>query len=305
MARRPAAAWCAACAALIALDGGCDRRPVDESPVVAKVGDEVLTSAQLEMSLGGAAGEGAADAGRWDAAERWVNRQLLYREAVRRGVDTRPEVRLYVQAATRELVINAMLEDLFREELTITGDEIERYYEEHRGLFRRPETTVHLKQIVVEGRTEARRIIRTLRDEPEQFEDIARRRSTDASSADGGDLGYVSATRAYSAEIWQEAMRLSEGQVSSSPVKSDAGYHVLKLVAIRPVGSLKEIEGVRPEIVNRVRAATRWAIITELVERLKLQEPYVLYQDHLGPRRIPYVAGQDTMGMIDELDTVD
>ncbi len=293
-------------ASFIVVFSSCERRRVDTSKVAAKVGDQVLTDVQLDLMVGGPTGGNGTGDDRWNAAERWLGRELLYREAVRRNVDKREGVLLQVRTATREIVINAMLEDMFRVELDISQQEIERYYAEHRTLFRRPETTIRLKHILLEGRGEARRLIRRLRRAPETFDDVARQRSADASSAEGGDLGYVSATTAYSSEIWQATLRMSAGEVSATPVKTEAGYHILKVVERRAEGSIKDIGEVQLDIANRVRAAKRWAHMTELVERLKLREPYELYPEQLGRRTAPYQTDVDsTLEESEAIESVD
>jgi peptidyl-prolyl cis-trans isomerase C len=192
-------------------------------------------------------------------------------------------VKSQVETAVRELVINALLDQAFRSSLAVTEDQIQRYYDERRALFRRTETTVRVRQIVLDDGWEARQLQRELSRNPERFEELARSRSKDPSATEGGDLGYISASTAYNAEIWQAVQRLSDNEISR-PINSDAGWHILKVEDARPAGSIKTLDEVRPDIVNRLRTAKRIALVTELVERQKLREPYVIYEDMIGPR---------------------
>lgn len=273
----------AAAGAFLILLGGCGGSLGGSSPPVAKVGDQVLTAAELDLTLSHSVTDLPTPEARWNAVERWVNRELLYREALRRGIHELPEVRLQVQTAMRELIVNALLDQVFREELAVAEPEIEQYYNERRTLFRRPETTIRVRQIVLDDAKEARDVQRDLSRRPERFEEVARSRSSDPSSTEGGDLGYISAETAYNAEIWQVIQRLSDNEVSR-PISTDAGWHILKIEDRRPAGSIKTLEEVRLDIINRLRSAKRLAVITELVERQKLSEPYIVYEDMLGPR---------------------
>jgi len=262
---------------------GCNGALTESSPAVAKVGDQVLTAAELDLMLRGSLTDAPTSEARWNAVERWVNRELLYREAIRRGVDEQPDVRLQVQTAVRELVINALLDQVFRNKLAVTEGEVQQYYSDRRALFRRSETTVRVRQIVLDDVREARELQRLLSRNPERFESIARSRSNDPSSSEGGDIGYISAETAYNAEIWQVVQRLSDNEVSR-PISTDAGWHILKVEDRRPAGSIKTFDEVRLDIVNRLRTAKRIALLTELVERQKLREPYLIKEDVLGPR---------------------
>ena len=259
---------------------GCATGDGDVSPTVARVGDNELTVADLDgMLVGTAVGEATAEA-KWRAVERWVERELLYREGVRRGIDARGDVKRQIEIATRELVINALLQDRFAQQLAVTEQEVEQYYSEHRSLFRRSETTVWVKQIVVENRGEARRIQRQVTTNPALFESIAREVSTDPSGADGGDVGYLSESTAFNDEIWSAIMGLTENQIS--PVlRSESGYHIFKIMDRRATGDVMTLDEVRSDIITRVRSSKRVALITQLVEQLKLNEPYTIYQDQV------------------------
>jgi peptidyl-prolyl cis-trans isomerase C len=279
---------------------GCSGGSGDTSPPMAKVGDVMLTERDLGIMLRRQPGESASPEERWAAAERWVNRELLFAEALRRGIHLQPDVQLQVKTATRELVINSLLEQFYDQELSVTDAEVQQYYDEHRTLFRRPELTIRVRQIVLDNSREARAVYRQLRSAPANFEEVARSQSTDPSAADGGDLGYVSTSTAYNNEIWQAAQKLSEGEIGKA-VSTDAGWHVLYVTDKRPQGSMKTLEEVKLEIVNRIRATRRWTLITEQVERLKLQEPYAFYANRLGPRELPLSVEIDTLSVLEDI----
>ncbi len=279
----------------------CSRDGRDAGPPVAKVGDETLTARDLNVMIGGLPDEAASPDARWEAAERWVNRELLYGEAVKLGIHLDPDVAAQVRTAARELVINALLDRYYQDRLAVSDEEVQAYYDEHRAVFRRPETTVRIHQIVLEAVREARSVSAQLRHSPQTFEEIARLQSADPSSSEGGDLGYISASTAYTQEIWQAIHGLSEGEISGR-IRSDAGWHILRVDDRRLAGSIRTLDEVRLEIVNRIRATKRWVMVTELVERLRLQESYVFYGERLGPRERPRMEIDDTLSVLEDID---
>ncbi|MFJ4478814.1 peptidylprolyl isomerase [Streptomyces xanthochromogenes] len=66
------------------------------------------------------------------------------------------------------------------------------------------------------------------------FEDLAKRNSRDQATSDGGgDCGWV-AEEKLPASIVEELHRLKPGRISLKPVRTDFGWHLLKLVETRP-----------------------------------------------------------------------
>ena len=266
--------------ACIAPLSGCADVESETSPPVAKVGERVLTVNDLEMMLRGHPIEKITPKTRWDAVERWIERELLYREALKRGIQDNPLVQQQIDVAMRELVINALLLDIFSKELAVSPIEINNYYETHRTLFRRGETSVWVKQIVVENIRETYGIHLALRRDKSKFEAIAREKSIDPSAAEGGDIGFVTEETAFNPAVWKAIRGLGKDQTTRT-IRSTIGYHIFIGEQRRAVGSIMSLDEVKPEIINRLRVSKREALMTGLVERLKLRESYAVYQDRV------------------------
>ena len=121
--------------------------------------------------------------------------------------------------------------------ISVTEDEIERYYFENRAKL---ETglSFHARHILVavaaqapEAEWEAARrkaeeiwsLVRAGRDFPE----LARKHSDDSSATEGGDLGVMKQGE-LAAEIEAEILRIRPGE-AAGPFKSQLGYHIFKL----------------------------------------------------------------------------
>ena len=90
-----------------------------------------------------------------------------------------------------------------------------------------PANEVRARHIIVETEEEARAIIAEL-DAGGDFEAIAKEKSKDGAAAQGGDLGYFSAGRMVP-EFEQAAFALDVGAYTKEPVKTQFGWHVIKV----------------------------------------------------------------------------
>ena len=120
-------------------------------------------------------------------------------------------------------------------EVTITDEEISRYYREHRRELEQP-ATAYLSYLVVSRRANAQDTTlawewaNELRQEildGTPFEDVARRESADSASRfEGGDLGMVARDR-FVTEFVDAAVALRDGEISE-PVQSQFGIHIIR-----------------------------------------------------------------------------
>ncbi|HZX42306.1 MAG TPA: peptidylprolyl isomerase [Myxococcaceae bacterium] len=98
------------------------------------------------------------------------------------------------------------------------------------------------------------------------FAELAKKRSEGSSSSDGGDLGFFKRGTMV-AEFERVAFNLKTGEVSE-PVRTQFGWHVLKLEEIRKLG-MKPLEEVRPEIEDRLRRQQAERLTTQYMETLR------------------------------------
>jgi peptidyl-prolyl cis-trans isomerase C len=91
---------------------------------------------------------------------------------------------------------------------------------------------VRASHILVETEEEAKAIIEQLNDGAD-FAELAQQKSSDGSAQNGGDLGYFGPGRMVK-EFETAAFALEVGQHTQEPVKSQFGYHVIKVFDKRP-----------------------------------------------------------------------
>ena len=104
---------------------------------------------------------------------------------------------------------------------------------------------VHARQILVKTEDEAKSVIAEL-DKGADFAALAKKYSTDPGAASGGDLGYFKHDD-MTKEFADAAFALPKGQYSKTPVKTEFGWHVIK-VEDRRAGSPPSFEEARDQL---------------------------------------------------------
>ena len=119
---------------------------------------------------------------------------------------------------------------------------------------------------VEEARRKAVAIAVEARQPGVDFAELAKKRSEGSSSSDGGDLGFFKRGTMVP-EFEKVAFSLKTGEVSE-PVRTQFGWHVLKLEEIRKLG-MKPLVEVRPEIEERLRRQQAERLTTQYMETLR------------------------------------
>lgn len=109
------------------------------------------------------------------------------------------------------------------------------------------QSEVHARHILVKSEKQAKDLIKKLRD-GENFEALAKKHSTGPSGANGGDLGYFRKGQMLPA-FSKAAFAMKAGKFSKRPVKTQYGWHVIKVEG-RRTAKAPAIEEVREKLVS-------------------------------------------------------
>jgi peptidyl-prolyl cis-trans isomerase C len=190
--------------------------------------------------------------------EFYIDQKLMMAAAKGRGLEKDPQVQEQLQRLEDELVRQAYLRDEISDR--VTEERIREAYDKAMETYVQDEE-IRARHILVKTQEEGEAILRDLSDGA-TFEDLARERSTGPSGPNGGDLGYF--TRGMMVPPFSEAAyALQPGEVSSSPVQTDFGWHVIKVEdrRMKPPPSFEEM---RVELRNTLSDEAVDAILTEL-----------------------------------------
>lgn len=254
--------WVSLLLALAVVVASCNRRPPDEE-IVARVGDVYLTHKDLEKRLD-LEGFSPDQINRY--VERWVNREVLYQEAQRLGLENTEELAWELELVEKEFLINKLLERTYAEKVQVTEEMVTSYYQSHQDLFRVNEDFVHVFHLVTETR-EAANLARQSLLAGRPFEDVAREYSVGPFKDRGGDMGFIKESDVIP-ELRRIAFRSSVNDVSSV-ISSSYGYHVIKVVDKLKKDDVRPLVSVRDEIVARLRANKEQQVYYDLLYKLQ------------------------------------
>ena len=236
---------------------------MDNTEVVARVGNTILTRNTMIERM---SWEGFRPGQESDFVERWVNRELLFQESKRLGLDRHDELKWELELVEKEFVIQKLLERMFAEKIRITENEILAYYEQNKNQFIVEEDEIRILHILTKNREDAVLAHQEIR-AGKLFQEVAQDRSIGIFRENGGDIGYIRQGDV-SIEIWRKARSLNEDQLSAI-FRSSHGYHVIKVIKKRFKGSVKELEEIQSEILQRLRISKEGSVYYDLVYQLQ------------------------------------
>jgi peptidyl-prolyl cis-trans isomerase C len=187
-----------------------------------------------------------------------VNATLLQQAARKAKIDQNNQVKEQIAAAETEILANAYVSSIARSE--ITEAKLRTAYDQYAK--QAPQTEeVHARHILVATEQEAKDIIAQL-DKGADFATLAKDKTTDPSGkSNGGDLGYFT-KQDMVPEFANAAFALKPGEYTKTPVKTQFGWHVIKLEDRRQ-GKAGTYEQVAPEIAQQM---TQQVVATKLQE---------------------------------------
>jgi len=189
---------------------------------------------------------------------------LLYNEAMKKNLAEDTDVKKVFEEAQKKILIARLLQDEVEKKITISDEDVSRYYAENKERFRTPES-LRASHILVKSEAEANDVLAELK-KGGNFEDLARERSVDPTAKEGGDIGYF--TRRQLVPEFEEACFKMEVGETSGVVKTDFGYHIIKLTEKREP-RVKEREEVQPAIEQALRRLKKKVVFNEFVEKLR------------------------------------
>ncbi|WP_396654821.1 peptidylprolyl isomerase [Mesobacillus jeotgali] len=126
-----------------------------------------------------------------------------------------------------DIEVYLLAEKMIGASIDVSEEEMKNYFEENKESFDQKEQ-VKASHILVEDEATAMKVKEEL-DQGKDFAELAKEFSTDSSNAEnGGDLGYFS--KGEMAEEFEKTAFALEAGAISEPVKTEFGYHIIKLV---------------------------------------------------------------------------
>lgn len=154
-----------------------------------------------------------------------ISSELLLQEATKAGIDKKPEYQMREELARRELLVSAYLQDYVKNHPVSESDTKAAYEKFKQELGDKEYKASH---ILLASETEAKDVIAQI-NKGADFGKIAKEKSRDPGSKEkNGDLGWFSLSGMV--KPFSEAVgKLQKGSLTSDPVQTQFGWHVIKL----------------------------------------------------------------------------
>ena len=173
--------------------------------------------------------------------------EMFVQEAEKRGLAASPDFKAQMEMARENILVQALLAD-YEKKNPVTDAEVKAEYDKYKA--QASGTEYRARHILVEKEDEAKALIKQIQ-EGGNFEELAKKNSKDpGSGANGGDLDFASAS-SYVPEFSQALVKLKKGEMTQEPVKTQFGYHIIKLEDTRDA-QFPPLEEVKPQIQQRL-----------------------------------------------------
>jgi len=202
--------------------------------------------------------------------DRLIERNLFIEAAKKDKVDESPLFKENLEKLKDELFVNLWMKEQM-EHTIVSDSEAKDFYKKNQDKFKNPQTA-QAKHILVETEKDAQDIIAqmsNLKDKVlmEKFIELAKTKSTGPSGPNGGDLG--SFTKEQMVKEFSDAtFALKDRTITTKPVKTQFGYHVIYLEKLNPAKTI-EFDKVKENIIQSLRQKQFNSKLTEIAKELK------------------------------------
>ena len=198
--------------------------------------------------------------------EELIAREIFMQEARKRGLDASEDYKAQLELARQSLLIRELFAN-FQKKNPVTDAEVKAEYDKFVAANGGKE--YRARHILVEKEDEAKSLIADLK-KGAKFEDLAKKASKDpGSGANGGDLDWANAA-SYVPEFSNAMVKLEKGQLTDTPVKSQFGYHIIRVDDVREA-QLPKLEEVKPQISQQLTQSKLGKFQEDLRAKAKVQ----------------------------------
>jgi len=194
-----------------------------------------------------------------------VQRVLLYKEALNRGLDRMPEVRKVIEKTKMQMLVFQLMQEEM-EKISVSFGEIEEYYNKLPDEYKKEAEQRRVKEIVVKSQSQAKDLLIKLL-QGNDFSFLAQQYSIVDSAKNGGDLGIIKPgdkSKEFDEIVFSEM--LDVGQASNF-FKGPEGYYIVKIES-KLGGKRRTLSDMRDDLKTLLTISKRQKMINDLVGNL-------------------------------------
>jgi len=232
--------------------------PGSTGEVLARIGDISITTADLEQEIADIPvymqTKFKTKSGKIELLNKMVENELLARAAVDAGLDKDPAIMRKIEDSRKKILQNEYYRTHMKDRVGVPDEKIKAYYETNKDKYK-TKARARVRMIVFSDKKAAQKTLADLKKEPKKFEQFAKERSKDESTAgSGGLLGWVT-DGGYIRGLGKDPsvndaiFALTEGQMSEIVKTKKGTFVVLKAESIEPA-SFRPLDEVRRRIAD-------------------------------------------------------
>jgi hypothetical protein len=253
-------------------------------PVLARVGNEVLTKNELLMLFRGQIPPDAPREKLQTVLESWVSGELWYQEAVREGVGQDETTLLALRNEERNAIATMFLSRV-RDTITVSEAEVYDYFQQHKSDYT---LGARIMYIILRDPDLADKVLQDVKSGAD-FKQTAKQVSYEAEDSRGLETGYFlrNDTTVFllqlSPDLNQAIFSLQPGQVSDVVDVSGAGgttYWIVKCVDRKQLKSDVKYEAVKKAIAAELQPWKQKQVADKLAEQLKKKSRIEILPDN-------------------------
>lgn len=242
-----------------------------DNKILAVVNGHEITQSDLEQTLIRFPKERQdflqTEEGRKQLVDQMVCFELMYNYAKDTEIEKDEFFIQQMQMAKKEIMIQMKMSALLAE-AKVDDKEVEEYYNANKGMYKSDELFT-ARHILVETLEEAKKIEEEIK-KGMDFQDAAKEYSTCPSKVQGGNLGTF--TRGQMVPEFEQAVfALKIGELSE-PIKTQFGYHLIRVEAIEP-SVIKSFDEVKESIKSKILQERQTYQYSQKIQELKNKYP--------------------------------
>jgi len=196
-----------------------------------------------------------------------ITTEILSQEAIKQGLDKTPDVQIELEIQRQTALANTFVQNHLKAN-PVSDAAMKAEYDQLKA--KQPAVKeYHARHILVKTEKEANDILAALK-KGKKFEDLAKEKSEDTGSkVNGGDLSWQ-APEGYVKEFSEAMVKLAKGEITKAPVKTQYGYHIIKLEDTRESKG-PSFDEVKPQMAQQMQRVAVEKFINDLKAKAKVE----------------------------------
>jgi len=195
-----------------------------------------------------------------------IAREIFIQEAQKQGLDGSEDFKVQMELARQTLLIRELFGN-YQKNNPVSDAEVKAEYDKF--VANNSGKEYHARHILVEKEDQAKAIIAQIK-KGAKFEDIAKKSSKDpGSAAKGGDLDWANPGN-FVAEFSDALTKLAKGKMTETPVKTQFGYHIIRLDDVRDA-QLPKFDDVKAQVAQQLQQQKLAKYQEELRAKAKIE----------------------------------